>query len=67
MFHEIVFDCQVAELTTRTDCAEQDLKEMRQTLQQTCDEVNTNLTELTADRESIQEELNKYVLYFKLT
>ncbi|KAF2898144.1 hypothetical protein ILUMI_08014 [Ignelater luminosus] len=50
---------QVAELTTRTDCAEQDLKELQQMFKQTCSEVNKHLASLTQDREKVQQELEK--------
>ncbi|KAJ3645672.1 hypothetical protein Zmor_023313 [Zophobas morio] len=48
---------QVAELTRSTECAEQDLKELRQMFQQTCSEMNEMLKRLTKGREKIQEEL----------
>lgn len=48
---------QVAELTRSTECAEQDLKELRQVLNQTCSETRDILTKLTQDREKIYEEL----------
>lgn len=57
----------VAELTTRINCAEQDLKEMRQAFQQTCEEINTNLSKLTEEREQIQRELQQLVLQLSLT
>jgi Rab GTPase-binding effector protein 1 len=48
---------QVAHLTRSTECAEQDLKEMRQMFNQTCSEMNEMLKRLTKGREKIQEEL----------
>ncbi|KAF5282899.1 hypothetical protein FQR65_LT14176 [Abscondita terminalis] len=50
---------QVAELTTRTDCAEQDLKELQEIFKQTCTEVQQHLAVLTSDREKVQMELEK--------
>nr|XP_022905105.1 rab GTPase-binding effector protein 1 [Onthophagus taurus] len=50
---------QVAELTCRTECAEQDLKELQQTFKQTCDDIGVNLRGLKSDRETIQQELEK--------
>ncbi|KAK5640681.1 hypothetical protein RI129_009228 [Pyrocoelia pectoralis] len=50
---------QVAELTTRTDCAEQDLKELQDVFKQTCTEVKQHLTALTNERGKVQQELEK--------
>lgn len=50
---------QVAELTTRTDCAEQDLKEVQEIFKQTCAEVKKKVELLTRDRENVQQELEK--------
>ncbi|KAK4874730.1 hypothetical protein RN001_014090 [Aquatica leii] len=50
---------QVGELTMRTDCAEQDLKELQDVFKQTCNEVQQHLAVLTSDREKVQVELEK--------
>lgn len=52
---------QVTKLTRRTECAEQDLKELQQTFKQACAEVNNNLSALQSDRERTQIELIKLV------
>ncbi|KAK9888159.1 hypothetical protein WA026_000428 [Henosepilachna vigintioctopunctata] len=51
--------CQVAELTMSTECAEQDLKELRQIFSKSCSEFKTTLSKLTKDREMIYEEIRK--------
>ncbi|XP_031337639.1 rab GTPase-binding effector protein 1-like [Photinus pyralis] len=50
---------QVAELTTRTDCAEQDLKELQDVFKHTMVEVRQQLTVITNEREKVQHELEK--------
>ncbi|KAF5280792.1 hypothetical protein FQA39_LY17973 [Lamprigera yunnana] len=50
---------QVAELMTRTECAEHDLKELQEYFKQTCNEVNQRLQLFTNDRETVQQELEK--------
>lgn len=53
----------VADLTTRINCTEQDMKELRQAFQQTCKEINVNLGKLTEEREEVQRELQQSVLH----
>ncbi|KAK9704190.1 FYVE zinc finger [Popillia japonica] len=50
---------QVMKLTTRTECAEQDLKELQETFEQTSAEVNQSLNALKLDRDRTQAELIK--------
>ncbi|KAI4456370.1 rab gtpase-binding effector protein [Holotrichia oblita] len=50
---------QVIKLTTRTECAEQDLKELQETFKHACAEVNHNLNSLKVDRDRTQTELIK--------
>lgn len=50
---------QVAELTTRTDCAEQDLKELQDVFKHTMADVRQQLAMLTNEREKVQYELEK--------
>lgn len=49
----------VAELTTRLECAEQDLKEAQDTCNQAVDGMRAWLAQLTTDRESVQKELER--------
>lgn len=50
---------QVGELTQRTNCAEQDLKELRQLFKETCIEVKERVESLASERETIYFELEK--------
>ncbi|XP_049817219.1 rab GTPase-binding effector protein 1 isoform X2 [Aethina tumida] len=50
---------QVAELTRSTECAEQDLKELRQFFNASVSELQQNIAKLGMEREQIYEELNK--------
>ncbi|KAL3274712.1 hypothetical protein HHI36_016088 [Cryptolaemus montrouzieri] len=53
---------QVAELMSSTKCAEQDLKELHQMLNQSRTEFRSSLLKLTKDRERIHEEIKKLQL-----
>lgn len=57
---------QVMKLTTRTECAEQDLKELQETFEQTSAEVNQSLNALKLDRDRTQAELIKYFGFISL-
>ncbi|XP_018329712.1 rab GTPase-binding effector protein 1 isoform X2 [Agrilus planipennis] len=50
---------QVAELSRRTECAEQDLKEAQLLFKQTCNEVEQRLKDLIEDRENVAKELTR--------
>lgn len=50
---------QVTKLTIRTECAEQDLKELQRTFKQACAEVNNNLQGLKIERDRTKSELEK--------
>lgn len=57
---------QVAELTRATECTEQDLRELRQFFNQMCSELKMSLGRLTHERETIHQELKKYVLQWNI-